>query len=115
MGGDKIMMDQNFFSPYSQPAAIIESPKFDHDLMEEIRALLEKHGIRIEEKPTSCILYLPPGTTKTEIFPRVHNSRYRIDLPDGFVFYENELIWSLSVIRLPLDQFSEEIQKKYRG
>lgn len=108
------MNNENYFAPGSMSVSIIESPKFNEDVKEEVRALLEQHGVRIEEKQTSCIIHLPPGSTKTEIYPRIHDSRYRVDLPDGFQFYENEMIFSHSVIRLPLDLLSEEIQKKYR-
>ena len=51
---------------------------------EEGRAILLKHGCRIEEHPQECIIFFPEGTTRTEIFLRLIHPRYRITLPDGY-------------------------------
>jgi hypothetical protein len=49
---------------------------------------MRKHGCTIEERPNKWIIFFPEGTTKTEIYPRTMQPRYRIVLPDGYELRE---------------------------
>jgi hypothetical protein len=57
-------------------------------LEEDAKEIILKHGCTIEKHPNKCIIFLPEGTTKTEIFLRTKHPRYRIVLPDKYELRE---------------------------
>jgi hypothetical protein len=98
-------------------AHLIAKPKpLDHLIIppienEEARAVLLKHGCRIQEteRLPHCILYFPEGTTQTEIFLRLTHPRYRITLPDGFELRETyDRYQSISILSYTAEQPERE-------
>lgn len=110
---------ENTLAPYNIPVERIEMPPFYTDLVDEIKSVMQAHGGKIEElkqadKLIGHVLLFPVGTIKTEIWPRIHNSRYEICFPDDFKIFEHQSIQGgNSLVHFPIDAFSEETQKKY--
>jgi hypothetical protein len=81
------MNEQNFDYPIAPtyPLHQLTTPFLEG---EEPKEIIRKHGCRLEEHPNECIIFFPEGTTKTEIYPRTRQARYRIILPDGYELRE---------------------------
>lgn len=110
---------EDTLAPCAIPVSRIETPPFYEDIVDEIRQIMHSHSGDIQElkqadKLISYILIFPPGTIKREIYPRIHDSRYKIVFPDGFALSEHEAVnRKNSIVRFPLDTFSAKMQKKY--
>jgi len=93
----------------------IQCIKFFEELIEPIRQVFEKHGVRLEVLPDRCILSFPEGTTRQIQYPTTQTDRYNIILPDSYTLYEATSIRSngLSSIRFALDEFPDWVQAKY--
>jgi len=102
---------------FSTPVTMIEAQLYTGDLLKEICIILQAHNCSLEKKGRSCFIAFPPGTTKIEIWPRIHNARFQIILPDKFILYEHEPINKNlpSSLYFPQEAFSQEFQKKYRA
>ncbi len=93
------------------PVRTIETFPFRPDLFAIIQIILEGHGTTIERYVQKCMLHFPEGTYKSELIPRVRDSRYEVRLPDGYRLYESILhTGDLSIIRLNLDDLPKEVQ-----
>jgi hypothetical protein len=82
--GEKAMSEQNFTAP-TYPLYRLSTLPFEDG---EAKEIMVKHGCRFEEHPDEWIVFFPEGTTKTEIYPRTMQSRYRIVFPDGYELRE---------------------------
>jgi hypothetical protein len=65
-------------------------PAIIGELDQGLEILLKEHGCTIEVDDKRYIVTYPPGTIKQQIFPRVHECRYRLTLPDNFEIREIE-------------------------
>lgn len=112
------MVIENTLAPISTVVTRVETPTFYPDVVEEIRSIMQAHGGDLEElrqgdKLVGHVLLFPAGTLKTEIWPRIHTTRYQIVLPDGFTLSERESIQGKYIITFPIELFNENIQRKY--
>src|ERR1051326_4185117 len=57
--------------------------------VEEARVVLQRHGCICTELADECIIYFPEGTTRTEKGLRTLCEHYQIQLPDGYILYED--------------------------
>ncbi len=57
--------------------------------VEEARAVLQRHGCTCKEHADECIIYFPEGTTRTEKGLRTLCEHSQIQLPDGYILYED--------------------------
>jgi len=80
------MNEQNFTYPIAPTYPLHQLTTLPFE--EEAKEIMLKHGCTLEEHPNECIIIFPEGTTKTEIYPRTMQSRYRIILPDGYELRE---------------------------
>ena len=81
------MNEQNFTYPIAPAYPLRQLTTLPFEV-EEAKESIRKHGCTIEERPNKCIIFFPEGTTRTEIYPRTMQSRYRILLPDGYELRE---------------------------
>jgi hypothetical protein len=81
------MDEQNCKYPIAPTYPLHQLTTFPFEV-EEAKEIMRKHGCTLEERPDKCIIFFPEGTTKTEIYPRTMQSRYRIVLPDGYELRE---------------------------
>lgn len=51
--------------------------------------LLQAHGCVVEQGDSCLWLTYPAGTTRVEMYPRVHAPRYVVTLPDGYQLEEH--------------------------
>ncbi len=71
------------FSP--EPIERLEIVPLDEQWIEPVREVLYRHhAMLVIQDDKTQVIFFPQGTTRTEIFPRLRKSRYRIALPDGF-------------------------------
>ncbi|MGB8343550.1 MAG: hypothetical protein WCD86_01635 [Ktedonobacteraceae bacterium] len=64
----------------SVPLRVITSPAMPREAV----VTMKKHGCVFERREADLIITFPPGTTRTEIWPRVWSERYTLCLPDGY-------------------------------
>lgn len=57
----------------------------------QVEALLKHHGCTLKEEENGILVTLPPGTTKKELWPRVH-----------YVRFETIRFWVLFMLIYPL-------------
>src|SRR6266852_4810629 len=81
------MNKRNFTYPTAPTYPLYQLTTFPFE-GEEAKEIIRKHGCTLEEHPDKCIIIFPEGTTKTEIYPRTLQSRYRIVLPGGYELRE---------------------------
>ena len=62
-------------------------------LEEAAKTLLHKHGCIIAEHPEECIIMFPEGTICTEQGLRTLCEHREIQLPDGYLLYEDYDRW----------------------
>lgn len=93
--------------------ASIRSIRFIDELLEPIRQVLERHGVRLEVLDDACVLHFPAGTVRQVLYPVVMTDRYRVTLPDGYCLYEAVSLRGQSGVRFVLDEFPEWVQQKY--
>ena len=55
----------------------------------DVVVLLQDHGCIVEQGDSCLWLTYPVGTTRIEIYPRVHAPRYSVALPDGYRLEEH--------------------------
>lgn len=81
------MNEQNFKYPIAPiyPLRQLTTLPFD---IEEANKILAEHGCIIEKHPNEYIIFFPEGTTRSEIYPRTMQPRYRIVFPDGYELHE---------------------------
>lgn len=95
------------------PVHTIATFPFRPDLFAIIQIILEGHGTTIERYAQKCVLRFPEGTYKSELLPRVRDSRYEVLLPDGYRLYEViPRTGELSIVRLNLDDLPGEVQEQ---
>ena len=82
------MSEQNPNYPIAPTYPLSQLTTFPLVEQEEAKNIMQKHGCKLEEHPSECIIFFPEGTTKTEIYPRTRQARYRIVLPDGYELRE---------------------------
>lgn len=82
---------------------------------EFVFAVLKKHNIEVSTKDKltdTLVLNFPAGTTWTENIPRIHLSRYTIDVPDGFSLHAAGVYGAKGNVRyalsIPLDSLTPE-------
>ena len=69
-------------------------------LMVEAKEVILRHGCKLNERPDECIISFPEGTTRREIYPRTISEHYQINLPDGYILYEDYDRWrKISLLR----------------
>ena len=106
-------------SLHAYPVDPIKTPPFHEDVIDEIGKIMLRHGGELEvyrknNVATGCTLFFPAGTIKNEVYPRIHDSKWKIVFPDGYTIGEHEQInGKLSSVSFPRESFSEKIQKKY--
>ncbi len=81
------MNEQNFTYPVAPTYPLRQLTTLPFEV-EEAKEIIRKHGCIVEEYPDKYIIIFPEGTTKTEIYPRTMQERYRIVLPDGYELRE---------------------------
>lgn len=107
-------------APYNIPCTRIVTATFESSMLAEVTRVMQSHGGNVEElrqadKLVGHVLTFPVGTVKTEIWPRVHNSRFEVVTPDGFKVIEHEAInGDHSIVRFLLKDFPREIQEKHK-
>jgi len=93
----------------------VQCAKYFEELIEPVRHVLEKHGVRLEVLDDSCMLSFPVGTIRQLLYPITQTDRYEILLPDGYTLYETTSMRSngFSNVRFALDEFPAWVQVKY--
>jgi hypothetical protein len=61
-------------------------------LTEDAIELLRLHGCTVTVKAKEVLVQYPEGSIQYELFPRTHEPRYAIVLPDGFELLEMQVI-----------------------
>ncbi len=83
-------------------------------LVPAIQHIFTTHGGALEVQNDHCLARFPPGTKKTEIWPRTRTARCWITFPDGYLIYEVYLTTSgLSYLQFPAVDIPADIREKY--
>jgi len=98
----------------SEPITSLSALKYEPELMDVICKLFLEHGGTIEDLDgTSFLAYFPAGTTRVELYPRLHSMRYEITFPDGFAIQEVVTRDGLEGLQFPISSFPLELQQRY--
>jgi hypothetical protein len=98
----------------SEPIMSVSALKYEPELMDVICKLFLEHGGTIEDfDETSFLARFPSGTTRVELYPRLHSMRYEITFPDGFAIQEVVTRDGLECLQFPISSFSQELQQRY--
>lgn len=77
--GETLMQAEGAYCGRSSPVSILITPL----MTTEAQEIIAQH-CHIVIGDDYCKVTFPEGTMRREIYPRLYNERYRIELPDGF-------------------------------
>ena len=83
-----------------------------------VKQFLLNHGCTIDEEGTQgpeCTVIFPAGTTRTELYPRAMEARFRILLPDHVELREIDNRRERSQLYIVLDDLPDRIIEELRG
>src|ERR1700730_16470202 len=98
----------------SEPIMSVSALKYEAELMDVISQIFLEHGGTVEDIDEMLFLaHFPAGTTRAELYPRLHSMRYEITFPDGFVIQEVVTRDGLEGLQFPISSFPPELQQRY--